>query len=68
MTVFKTLVKESNGIVFEARIHKTEHEPYSIQYFVDGKFKNEEQFPGVSIYYIEDAAENWLNGIKKLNG
>ena len=28
----------------------------------------EEEFPGKSVNYVEDAAENWALGIKKLEG
>ncbi len=68
MSNVKTLVKEQNGTKLEARIMKTSHEPYTIEYYVDGKYKQTEMFEGVSLYYVEDAAENWLNGIKVLNG
>jgi hypothetical protein len=68
MTEIKTLMKEQNGIILEAKIMKTEHQPYSIEYFVNGKYTKTEKFEGVSLYYVEDAAENWLNGIKVLNG
>lgn len=68
MSTIKTLVKEQNGTKLEARITKTSHEPYSIDYYVDGKYKQSETFSGVSLYYVEDAAQNWLNGIKVLNG
>jgi hypothetical protein len=68
MTKIKTLVKEQNGTKLEARIMKTSHEPYTIEYYIDGKYKQTETFKDVSLYYVEDAAENWLNGIKVLNG
>jgi hypothetical protein len=68
MSQVKTLIKERNGTRLEARIMKSSHEPYSIQYFINGKFVTEEIFDGVSIHYVEDAAENWLAGVKVLNG
>jgi hypothetical protein len=68
MSTIKTLVKEQNGLKLEARIMKNSHEPYTIDYYVDGKYKQSETFEGVSLYYVEDAAENWLDGIKILNG
>lgn len=38
-----------------------------IKYFEDnGKKFFEEEFPGKSLRYVEDAAENWALGIKKL--
>lgn len=40
-----------------------------IKYFDDNKTKFfEEDFPNKSIGYVEDAAENWALGIKKLEG
>jgi hypothetical protein len=55
-------------VTLEAVIVKNAGEPYSIRYYVDGKYKQTEMFEGVSLYYVEDAAENWLSGIKVLNG
>ncbi len=68
MSTIKTVVKERNGLNLEARIRKTSHEPYIIEYYIDGKYKQTETFEGVSLYYVESAAENWLNGVKTLNG
>jgi hypothetical protein len=68
MSNVKTIVKEQNGTKLEARIMKTSHEPYVIEYYINGKYKQTETFEGVSLYYVEDAAENWLNGVKTLNG
>lgn len=48
------------------------HSPYNdaleyfIQYKRDGECFYTETFPGRSIYYVEDAAENWSLGIKVL--
>ena len=40
-----------------------------IKYFDDNDTKFfEEDFPNKSIRYVEDAAENWALGIKKLEG
>jgi hypothetical protein len=39
---------------------------YGIQYFKGEAIFNEERFPGKSLRYAEDAAENWALGIKKL--
>jgi len=39
-----------------------------IEYFDDnGKQFFSEDFPGKSMRYVEDAAENWALGIKKLD-
>jgi hypothetical protein len=38
-----------------------------IKYYDDnGKMFFTEGFPGKSIHYVNDAAENWCSGIKKL--
>lgn len=68
MTEIKSLMQERNGTMFEARIVKKEHEPFSIMYYINGRYVSEEIFEGVSIHYVEDAANNWLSGIKVLNG
>ncbi len=40
-----------------------------IKYFDDNETKFfEEDFPNKAISYVEDAAENWALGIKKLEG
>ena len=39
---------------------------FGIQYFKSDDIFNEERFPGKSIHYVEDAAENWALGIKKI--
>lgn len=40
-----------------------------IKYFDDNDNKFfEEDYPNKAIGYVEDAAENWANGIKKLEG
>lgn len=42
-------------------------EMFYIKYFDDnGKMFYTEDFPGKSIHYVNDAAENWCLGIKKL--
>ena len=37
---------------------------YFIQYKKDGECFFTEEFPGHSLYYVEDAAENWALGVK----
>jgi len=44
------------------------HESLYIKYYDDqGKLFFTEEFPGKSLRYVEDAAENWALGIKKLD-
>ena len=40
---------------------------YNIDYYENHTKFFSESFVGKSIYYVEDAAENWTLGIKKLN-
>lgn len=40
---------------------------YLIEYYTnEGVILHEEKFEGKSLHYVEDAAENWALGIKKL--
>jgi hypothetical protein len=46
-----------------------DHAAHYIEYYdQNGNMFHTEQFPGRSIHYVEDAAENWTLGIKQLNG
>ena len=47
--------------------HDWKEEQFFIKYHdKNGKFLKEEYFPNKSLRYIEDAAENWCLGIKKI--
>ena len=39
---------------------------FYIDFFVEGKSVKTEEFPGKSLHYLNDAAENWATGIKKI--
>lgn len=39
-----------------------------VRFFINEEFIKEEVYEGKSIHWAQSAAENWLNGIKKLNG
>lgn len=41
---------------------------YNIKFWINGNLIKTENFSGKSIHYVEDAAENWISGIKVLNG
>jgi len=41
-----------------------ENKVFGIQYLKGDTVFHEERFPGKSIHYVEDAAENWALGIK----
>lgn len=68
MTQVKVLRETRKGSMLEAKIIKEEHSPYVIEYYISGQFVNREEFPNKSIYFVEDAALNWIRGIKVLNG
>jgi len=48
-----------------AHTFTTLSEHYGYRCFVDQVFKCDVMIPNKSIHYIEDAAENWVNGIIK---
>lgn len=69
MTIISTYFKEEGDFKARAEVVRVEQGVYKINYYdVNGEFFHEEYFPGKSIYYVEDAAENWALGIKVLNG
>jgi len=51
------------------KIHKTvadDEEMYVVDLFENGKLIQTRELPGKSVYYAEDVAENWNNGIIQL--
>tara|TARA_R110000851_G_scaffold133485_1_gene268395 strand:+ start:142 stop:351 length:210 start_codon:yes stop_codon:yes gene_type:complete len=62
-----TQIKESGGAVLKASIYHTEEDGFSIDYLINNEAVKTEQFSGKSIFYVEDAVENWFSGIKILN-
>jgi len=66
-TFVNAMIGEANGANLQAEIYQ-EESGYSITYSINGQNVKAEQFPNKSIYFVEDAAKNWLSGIKKLNG
>jgi hypothetical protein len=58
---------EKDGQQLRAEIY-TAGSGYTINYFINGQFIKEEVIMGHSVHYVEDAANNWLAGIKTLNG
>jgi hypothetical protein len=61
-------VKESPEGEYRAEIHQTSN-GYSIEYYGPNGIKMKtEDFSGKSIHFVKEAAENWVNGIKILNG
>lgn len=69
MTVISTYFKEEGMFKARAEVIRVEQGVYKIDYYdINGDFIKDEYFPNKSIYYVEDAAENWTLGIKVLNG
>jgi hypothetical protein len=65
--IVRTFFKESDGANIKAEIHDTP-EGYAIYYYTSGEFMKSETYHDKSIHYVESAAENWIAGIKVLNG
>lgn len=59
---------EKDGQKLRAEIYTAGQAGYTIRYHINGEFIKEETITGHSIHYVEDAANNWLAGIKTLNG
>jgi hypothetical protein len=67
-TVISTFYKESSS---DARADIVLNDgTYSIEYYNGSGVKpfKVETFPNNSLFYVESAAENWVMGIKTLNG
>lgn len=63
----KEFLGEKSGQQLRAEIY-SDTDGYRIKYWVNGDLTKTESFDGKSIHYVEDAAENWISGIKVLNG
>lgn len=63
---FSTFKADTNDSYAEVWMNFKEEVAF-VRYFDDnGKHFFTEEFPGKSIHYVNDAAENWTLGIKKL--
>lgn len=60
--------KETPDGQYKAEIHQAQA-GYMVEYYkpTGEKFKTED-FSTKSIHYVKDAVENWISGIKTLNG
>lgn len=58
---------EKSGQSLRAEIYSNS-EGYTISYFINDIEQNNENFPGKSIHFVENAALNWIGGIEILNG
>jgi len=63
--VVSTYYNPSGQIALVVKESGNDH--YSIEYYTsEGCMFHVEPFPGKSIFYVEDAAENWACGRKKI--
>jgi hypothetical protein len=70
MKQISTYFKEGTELKARAEVvFDSDNTVYNIEYYnLQGQIFHTESFPGKSVHYVEDAAENWALGIKVLNG
>lgn len=62
-----TIMTEKSGQSLKVNYFATDGGS-GIRCFVNGEFLKEEIYEGKSIHWAESAAQNWVAGIKTLNG
>lgn len=62
-----TLFAEKAGQKLKAEYFETANGS-GVRFFINEEFIKEEVYEGKSIHWAQSAAENWLDGIKTLNG
>lgn len=62
-----TLFAEKAGQKLKAEYFQTDNGS-GVRFFINEDFIKEEIYEGRSIHWAQSAAENWLDGIKTLNG
>ena len=67
-TLVNQFLGERGGQSLRADVFPAGTVGYSINYYINDKFIKEEVIQGHSIHYVEDACNNWISGIKVLNG
>jgi len=65
--ISKTLISETDGQTLKADYFATDNGA-GIRFFINNEFIKEEVYEGKSIHFAQSAAQNWLAGIKTLNG
>lgn len=61
-----TFFKEDNGGRARAEV-VYDGTTYSIRYYdVNGNYHRTESYAGKNLHFVEDAAQNWVDGIKVL--
>lgn len=66
--VIGNYMKEANGSLLEATVHSLDTGGYSVQYIINGIRSKKEIYENKTISEVETAVNNWLNGVKQLNG
>jgi len=61
------LIQEKSGKRLKAEYFETEGGA-GVRFFINEEFIKEEVYEGKNIHWAESAAQNWLAGIKTLNG
>jgi hypothetical protein len=63
----KTIFLEKAGQRLKAEYFETQNGA-GVRFFINEEFLQEEVYEGKNIHWAKSAAENWLAGIKTLNG
>ncbi len=63
----KSIVTEKAGQRLEAEYFSVE-DGSGTRFYINGQLVKEETYKGKNISFAEDAAQNWVDGIKTLNG
>lgn len=63
----KTIISEKAGQRLKAEYFETDGGA-GVRFFINEEFIQEEVYEGKNIHWAQSAAENWLAGIKTLNG
>lgn len=61
------LIQEKSGKRLKAEYFETEGGS-GVRFFINEEFIKEEVYEGKSIHWAKDAASNWIDGLKNLNG
>ena len=63
-----TIFRDPSATEKRAEVFRTK-DGYSTDYYgPDGSFIRTERYDGKSIHFVESAADNWISGVKQLNG
>jgi len=62
-----TIFTEKSGQHLKADYFETDGGA-GVRFFINGEFIQEEIYEGKNIHWAQSAAENWLAGVKTLNG